>query len=660
MPSSKVTGRWLDPEIRAEYPEIEKEKEMELENKQIPVLSNYEEDPGEEFWKIFPRRELPKKAETRVNVKNFKKEVDRVGEKMSRTEKRRAEKILLDLKKGAEAYQKKPELPPVTVKNAESAFKYGRVLTDKIASWITKGFVAGPFDCPPVPGFRANPLSVIERNNKIRPVLNMSSPKGASYNDNIDKRKLEKVKMSTAKQFGQELRNCGMNARFSKFDICDAYKLIPAKPEDYRLQGFKWLGKYFCEIREIFGSTASVCNFDRLSNTRDLIVMLSKGTPRNRVFRVLDDTACVGPRDSESVREFTEEIKRVSRFMDIPLAKNCPDQEKAFECETRGVVLGIGFNSTDMTWFLSKKKADKVIRRCLEGAAKDHIDLKEVQKMMGSVNDIAQMCGIMKFHKGSGNILLGNFRGNENILLPVRKEVKEDLLILAKIVDSAREGLPIAAEVSAPPLSALTFYTDAAGASFTMVGGIKHFHQQEDRGVACVGGTSLEDIWIQCKVNWPTELITGRKDEKGREYGSKSTTLESIGLLLPFVAFPEYVRGRHVVFKVDNAAVVFGWQKGYVKNDRTASKVITCVGYLAGELGATVYVDHVARMSDEMAELADELSRRETAKKERIRSILEKTEKREVKGYLLEWLKDPEKEDMLCRKMLQELKDNCS
>ena len=621
----------------------------------MPKLERYDIDPGKEFWDKFPKRDLPKKAESRVNTRNLSKLIKSEKNKMSPTEIRRAEKVVSSLKEGADAYQLKPELPPITVRNADSSLKYGYLLTDKIATWIEKGFVSGPFDYPPTPGFRANPLAVVERNSKIRPILNMSSPKNASFNDNIDKRKVEKVHMATARSFSYGLRKAGKEAVFSKFDIRDAYKLVPAKPKDYRLQGFKWLGKYFCETREIFGSIASVSNFDRLSNTRDLLVRLKSSTPRDNVFRVLDDTACVAPEGTNITENFSKEMRQTSSFLNIPLTDNCPNNEKAFECQKKGVVLGIQFDSTTLSWSLPKRKADKVIRRCLLTRKADMMDLRQTQQVMGSVNDLAQMSPILRFHKGSGNLFLAQFKGNKNILLPVPSEMKRDMAVIAKVADSARNGLPIAAEYSQPPLSSLVFYTDAAGASFTMANGNKHFHSQENRGVSCIGGESIQTISVWSRLKWPEELLTKTKDEKGTDYGSKSTTLESIGLLMPFLAFPEKVKGRHVIFKVDNAAVTTGWGKGYVKNDKSASKVITCVGYLSALLGTTVHVEHVGRMSDEMASLADELSRRNESRNKQAQAALDKAERREVKGMLLEWLKDPEGTRNLCWKLVKEL-----
>ena len=66
----------------------------------------------------------------------------------------------------------------------------------------------------------------------------------------------------------------------------------------------------------------------------------------------------------------------------------------------------------------------------------------------------------------------------------------------------------------------------------------------------------------------------GQLDSKGSAFASKTTTLETIGLLLPFLTIPQTVRGRHVVLGVDNIAVVFGWYNKCIKGDKSASILI--------------------------------------------------------------------------------------
>jgi len=59
------------------------------------------------------------------------------------------------------------------------------MMTDTIAYWVKNKMVAGPFKAPPFSEFRENPLMAVPQKQKVRPVLNLSAPKGRSLNDAI-------------------------------------------------------------------------------------------------------------------------------------------------------------------------------------------------------------------------------------------------------------------------------------------------------------------------------------------------------------------------------------------------------------------------------------------------------------------------------------------
>jgi hypothetical protein len=374
---------------------------------------------------------------------NLETLVRKYSPKMSKAECKRAWKVIEDLKNGAEAYQKSA-LPALATQNSPTTYENGEFLTDKFASWILEKFVAGPFDYAPFPGFRCNPLIAIIRNGKIRPVVNMSGPKGYSFNDNLNRKKLEKVYMTTARQFSYCLKEAGKNAIFSKFDLKDAYKLVPAKITDLRLQGFTWLGKYFCETQQTFGAVPSVSNFDRLGNTVLTLVAAAGDIPRKYLSRTLDDFQGVGPANTDFGERFAYNMREICTSINIPLAELCDKKEKAFELETRGNVLGTGFDSKDMTWFLTREKVEKIIKRCAEAASSSHLSLLQSQKLMGTVNDFCQMNRFLKFFKSEGNSLLQKFGNNENILIPTPEKLKKDLKVISNAALSALHGLPIA------------------------------------------------------------------------------------------------------------------------------------------------------------------------------------------------------------------------
>jgi hypothetical protein len=50
--------------------------------------------------------------------------------------------------------------------------------------------------------------------------------------------------MSSAKIFRNSQKNTAKGAVFAKYDIKDAYKLIPSYPDQWHYLEFKWLGRY--------------------------------------------------------------------------------------------------------------------------------------------------------------------------------------------------------------------------------------------------------------------------------------------------------------------------------------------------------------------------------------------------------------------------------
>jgi len=297
-------------------------------------LVDYSRNPGMEFWENFPSATIPENPVSKVSAQNLKFLVDKYSPSWSLSKKRRASQLLEDLNTGGSSYQS-AELSPETLPNAKSAFENGELLTEKIADFIDKGFVKGPFFSKPFEKFRSNTLMAVERGGKIRPVINMSGPSGNSFNSNIDKLKLEKVRMATAKAFSYRVKAAGEGALMSKYDLKDAFKLIPAKPKDYWLQGFSWLGAFFVETQMIFGAIPSVSNFDRLANTVVELTRSVSGLTNFPVCRTLDDIPIVSSKDSGLTESFSDNLEKVCSFLKVPLAEECPNKRKLLKTRLR-------------------------------------------------------------------------------------------------------------------------------------------------------------------------------------------------------------------------------------------------------------------------------------------------------------------------------------
>jgi hypothetical protein len=164
--------------------------------------------------------------------------------------------------------------------------------------------------------------------------------------------------MCTPRIFADSILKAGKNALISKTDIQDAYKLIPNPISDWRYYGFSWLGKFFVDTTTVFGSKTAPASFDPLPETVVNITCSIKRIPKEWVHRQLDDVPMVSLRRSGFTEAFTKGYSQICKNLNVPLADNCPNHEKAFGPSTFGTVLGIGFDTVTLEWNISKDKAD--------------------------------------------------------------------------------------------------------------------------------------------------------------------------------------------------------------------------------------------------------------------------------------------------------------
>jgi hypothetical protein len=260
----------------------------------IPLLSDYSVPADTEFWKKFPSRNLPKGPETKINVERLREKVHKWKSSMTEHQFSHASKAVEYLSFGAPSFQSE-DLPACYVKNASSTFTHGSKVTECIATWVSEGYAAGPFEKPSCQRFRVNPLIAVVQPGKVRPVLDISSPNGSSFNSSVDEYETESIKMASAKKFSQKLLDCGKLAKFSKHDLVAAYKQVPCRTEDLRLQGFSWLGRYFVKTRQVFGAKTSVCNYDILGETLKMLAVFEAGIPSHLIMRQVDDVPSISP-----------------------------------------------------------------------------------------------------------------------------------------------------------------------------------------------------------------------------------------------------------------------------------------------------------------------------------------------------------------------------
>jgi hypothetical protein len=162
----------------------------------------------------------------------------------------------------------------------------------------------------------------------------MYPSENSSFNDNVDEFELEKVRRCTAKSFSHSILAAGKNSVLYKSDVRVAYKLVPAKIEVLRLQGFAFMDMMFCENMMAFDGKPSVANYDAVGNTIFTLALVNSSIPRKLVDRCVDDLPCVSPKNNDWGDEFMRNCRKICNDKNVELAPNCPMLEKAFENTT--------------------------------------------------------------------------------------------------------------------------------------------------------------------------------------------------------------------------------------------------------------------------------------------------------------------------------------
>jgi hypothetical protein len=616
----------------------------------LPILKDYSVAADSSFWLKFPKRELPSSPETKINVSELEKKVIRLSDKMTCHQFARAKKAIDYLRHGAPSFQR-GFLPACFVKNAKSTIIHGAQVTENIATWIAEGYAAGPFDGPPCKNFRVNPLLAVVQPDKVRPVLNVSSPHKASFNSSVDPLETESIKMASAKKYGQLLLDCGQNATMSKHDLVAAYKQIPCRIEDLRLQGFCWLGKYFVETRQIFGAKTSVCNYNILGETLKLLALLESQVPQKLVLRQVDDVPSASPQGTGLCERFSMVYRNLCSELNVELAPNCPNNDKAFENQCRGKVLGVMFDSSDLTWRLADKKLSKTAACVNNAITSDTSTLKEWQCLLGRVNDISQMCPFMSIFRKPLTDMLADISSEapSDTILMITSDAKKVLFVWAGFLNSDLKWLPICPIDQPTPVKCKEFVSDAAGLA-------KEADIRTSPGCGNIGFCENGKIIFANQFVWPRKFIETMVDSKGSRFGDKTTTLEAIGVLIPFILVPELLAGQHVLLRVDCFGTIYGFMNKVSKGDETASLFIRAVHLIAAYLSCAMHIDHLPRMSDFGAEVSDRLSRISSSTLQD-RKLIRAFHNRQMPVCLLEWFNEPKVDWELPYKLLCHVKN---
>ena len=310
-------------------------------------------------------------------------------------------------------------------------------------------------------------MAIRKPDGSVRPVINFSAPEGKSVNDGIEKKEVTDywhTSMATAAQFGFILIQAGRGAKFSKADMANAYKLIPVRKEDWWLQGFQWMDRFFMEVNLVMGARSSANLFDSLHELIIRIACANTHFPRCLVAKCLDDVAAAAPASSNKLDDFFSTYISICETVDIPLAEFNSENGKAFLNKTEGVVLGILFDTVTFTWRFPPKKWGKLFWAIHDASVSHELEAGMVTSVVGKILNFAILLPVGKLYR---NEILEAFRTAmalpKNTLMATTEGMRAQLRFWLAMVYLSQFGVPLVHKSIHAPANSLHVFTDAAG-----------------------------------------------------------------------------------------------------------------------------------------------------------------------------------------------------
>ena len=460
--------------------------------------------------------------------------------------------VLCDLTVGTHTLGNEELLPPMEEPNSPMEHSSAIYCADTIASWIKAGFCAGPFKEPPLPNFRVNPLFMIVKRGKPRAILNMSAPQGHSFNDALNPLAIPKLHMANPKAIADAIYDWGTDTYLSKMDMEKAFKLIPIHPSLHRLQGFKFMGRYFVETQLIFGGGSSPALYDRLHEIFSLVVCLRAEVSQKYTYRTLDDFVVATPNQQLNI-SITQTYLDLAKEISLPLAP-LDDGDKAFATKQKGTVLGIVLDARNKRWCLPADKALHHMRAFAEVIRGDMTSTTQIEKVLGMTQSVSQMIPAVKCLTFE---FLDSLKNScKTGASPVTSALKEQVLQWLRIYQDASNWLPLCPPVKPAPLGCCYIGT---------------LCNLDSKGLP-------EGFWICSSkpsyLPWPSDFVHCTKTASGVRVIHLDHFLEAISILVAIVTNAKLIRGRHFQLFMESSDLVKAFSKGRMNSCRHVSAVI--------------------------------------------------------------------------------------
>ena len=400
------------------------------------------------------------------------------------------------------------------------------VVKKKLDTEILKGRISGPFDAPPLQNMIFSPLGLVPKKapGEYRVIHDLSFPKKNSVNSHIDSEDTV-VQYETLDTCVELIQCIGRGCLIAKADLQDAFRIIPIHPDQYRLLGFQWEGKYYYDRCLPMGCSISCQVFESLSNALQWILKNKLGV--KFTSHILDDFIFFGHPQTDECQKFLNTFLALSETVNLPVK-----QSKTVLPSTTVILHGIEVDTLKMETRLPQDKVKAAKESIEKMYRRKKVKLKELQSLIGTLNFA---CRVVVSGRTFLRRLIDLTKGvqNPHHYIRLNNEARKDLSAWKVFLDKFN-GCFLCLPNRWVSSNTMKLFTDASGTGYAAVFG-SHWIQGR-----------FPDSWI--KVNIAVK--------------------ELLPIVLAVQLWGHQMKNSRILFMSDNQSVV------YVINARTSKDTV--------------------------------------------------------------------------------------
>ena len=284
------------------------------------------------------------------------------------------------------------------------------------------------------------------------------------------------------------------------------------------MQGFAWLGKIYFETSLVFGGVSSAGIFDRVAKIVLFIARARVKFPRYLTVQVLDDVCACSPEGSDMVDRFHQSYLETCNMLNVRLA-DPSDPDKSFSPRTEGQVLGVDYDSTEMTWHLREDKIAAILNIIEEVLDEGEASVRTLKRLSGKLIDIRNLIKGGKFYLAHLMMVTKHFTEKQDMeeVVKVDDWCREDLYYWSLVLPVYSRRSKLQDPDRKPDPWAIVTHSDVAGGSRESLG----------RGI---GALVWPHTWTY--VPWNRRINEGWFAYDGKSLAHKLSAWELCGPLL--------------------------------------------------------------------------------------------------------------------------------